>query len=78
MQIHLAGHSRAGARLIDTHDAPVAAAVWTLYAHALRRFGLAATLLEWDAKIPALDALLTEVAKAAPLRAQARETARAA
>jgi hypothetical protein len=71
LQIHLAGHSRAGARLIDTHDAPVAAPVWALYAHALRRFGRAATLVEWDAKIPALDVLLGEVEKAAAARAGA-------
>lgn len=82
VQIHLAGHSRAGKRLIDTHAAPVAAPVWELYAHALRRFGSASTLLEWDAAIPALDVLLAELGKAAPLRASAlasaAESARAA
>jgi uncharacterized protein (UPF0276 family) len=78
VQIHLAGHSRVGGLLIDTHDAPVSAPVWALYAHALRRFGRAATLLEWDAKIPALDVLLAELAKAAPLRERREETARAA
>jgi uncharacterized protein (UPF0276 family) len=80
VQIHLAGHARVGRRLIDTHDAPVAAAVWELYAHALRRFGGVPTLIEWDAKLPALDVLLAEVAKAATLRTRggAAESAHAA
>jgi len=78
VQIHIAGHSRAGTRLIDTHDAPVAAPVWALYARALRRFGRAATSLEWDARIPALEVLLAELAKAAPLRERSQEAARAA
>jgi uncharacterized protein (UPF0276 family) len=80
VQIHLAGHTRAGARLIDTHSALVAPRVWALYAHALRRFGNASTLLEWDAKIPKLDVVLAELAKAAPLRerALAEERRRAA
>jgi hypothetical protein len=78
VQIHLAGHSRAGASLIDTHDAPVAAEVWALYDRALQRCGPVATLLEWDARVPALGALVGEVAKAAPLRARAAEIARAA
>ncbi len=78
VQIHLAGHSRSGSRLIDTHDAPVAAPVWELYARALQRFGSVTTLLEWDARIPGLDVLLAEVAKAAPLRVRVAEIARAA
>jgi hypothetical protein len=78
VQLHLAGHSCAGGRLIDTHDAPVAAPVWALYERALRRCGRVATLLEWDAKIPVLDVLLAELAKAAPARARCEEAARAA
>jgi uncharacterized protein (UPF0276 family) len=77
VQIHVAGHSRAGGRLIDTHDAPVAAPVWELYARALRRFGRVSTLLEWDAKIPPLDVVLAEAERAAAPRARA-EVARAA
>lgn len=78
VQIHLAGHARVGARLIDTHDAPVAPPVWMLYEHALRRFGVTSTLIEWDARIPPLDALLRELAKAAPARAAAEACADAA
>jgi uncharacterized protein len=71
VQIHLAGHSRRGGRLIDTHDAPVADPVWQLYEEAIAHCGTVSTLLEWDARIPALDALCAELAKAAPLRARA-------
>jgi uncharacterized protein len=67
-QIHLAGHTRVGNRLIDTHAAPVAEPVWALYAHAVRRFGLVSTMVEWDARIPPLEVLLGEVEKAAQHR----------
>jgi len=60
-QIHLAGHSVVGGRLIDTHDTPVCEAVWSLYATARERFGSVATMIERDDKIPALDELLTEL-----------------
>lgn len=68
-EVHLAGFTRkaldGGAEiLIDTHSAPVADAVWALYAAALRRFGAVATLIEWDADLPPLSVLLAEAAKA--------------
>lgn len=67
-QIHLAGHSvRDGAHgplLLDTHDDVVAAPVWALYATALRRFGPRPTLIEWDSRLPELDVLLAEAARA--------------
>jgi len=63
-EIHLAGHAENDADgqtvLIDDHGAPVAEAVWALYAHALRRFGPVSTLVEWDTHIPALAVLLRE------------------
>ncbi len=63
-EMHLAGHSvvlEAGRELyIDTHSAPVTAAVWKLYAAAVERFGTVPTLVEWDAQLPALDVLLAE------------------
>jgi uncharacterized protein (UPF0276 family) len=59
-QIHLAGHSDHGNHLLDTHDAPVAAAVWDLYRSAVTRFGRVSTLIEWDAAIPPLADLLQE------------------
>ena len=78
-QIHLAGHSVGEALLIDTHDAPVCDAVWNLYADACRRFGHAATMIERDASIPALDVLLEELDIArgrARVNAQANVTER--
>jgi len=60
-QIHLAGFTDNGSYLFDTHSAPVAAAVWDLYAHAVRRFGVVSTLIEWDAEIPPLARLCEEV-----------------
>lgn len=60
-QIHVAGHSRQGAYLIDTHDAPVIEPVWDLYRDAIARFGEVATMIERDDHIPPLDDLLSEL-----------------
>lgn len=60
-QIHLAGHSDLGDLVIDTHDAPVADAVFELYAHACRRLGPVSTMIERDAEIPPLAALIEEL-----------------
>jgi uncharacterized protein (UPF0276 family) len=59
-QFHLAGHSDRGDYLLDTHDEHVCGAVWSLYAAAVRRFGLVSTLVEWDEHIPQLEVLLAE------------------
>ena len=64
-EIHLAGHLVTEQCVIDTHGDRVAAAVWTLYDAALRRFGRVPTLIEWDTDIPPLDVLLDEAAMAA-------------
>ena len=63
-QIHLAGHSRNGELLIDTHDHPVPEAVWALYAEAVRRFGAVATMVERDDRIPPLAELVAELDRA--------------
>lgn len=63
-ELHLAGHTEAGDILIDTHSAPVADAVWTLYREALRLLGPVPTLIEWDTELPSLDRLLAEAATA--------------
>jgi len=63
-QIHLAGHSRRGKYVVDTHDAPVPEPVWNLYAETLRRFGPVTTMIERDDNIPALDELVAELARA--------------
>lgn len=74
-EIHLAGHTRIimddEALLIDTHGAPVGAETWSLYASVLQRFGDVATLIEWDADIPALAVLIAEAEKANVLRHEA-------
>lgn len=64
VQFHLAGHTRMNDHLIDTHDGPVIDPVWELYREATRLTGGAATLLEWDAKIPDFPTLHAEVLKA--------------
>ena len=64
-QIHLAGHSEDGALLIDTHDGHVADGVWRLYAEAVGRFGARATMIEWDADVPAFEELEAELIRAA-------------
>jgi uncharacterized protein (UPF0276 family) len=73
-QIHLAGHSQGKDLLIDTHDAAVADAVWTLYAEAAARCGPVATMIERDAAIPPLAELLAELDTARRL-VRAREAA---
>lgn len=60
-QFHLAGHSRDGELIIDTHDHDVPDPVWRLYAEAVRRFGRVSTMIERDADIPPLTELLAEL-----------------
>ena len=64
VQLHLAGPTECGDMLIDTHDAPVPAAVWRLYALAQQLTGGVSALLEWDANIPPYPQLLAELDKA--------------
>jgi uncharacterized protein (UPF0276 family) len=67
-EIHLAGHSvndvDGRPLLIDDHGGPVGSAVWSLYQHALRRFGGVPTLVEWDTDIPPLEILVAEARRA--------------
>jgi len=64
-QIHLAGHTEEGALLIDTHDGYVRPEVWQLYAEAIERLGARATMIEWDAQVPAFEELERELDRAA-------------
>lgn len=64
MQFHLAGHTDLGTHCIDTHDGRVVDRVWELYRAVVGFAGGAATLLEWDARIPSFDEVHAEVLKA--------------
>jgi len=69
-QIHLAGHSDRGTHLLDTHDAPVAPAVWRLYRRAVARFGRVSTLIEWDDRIPELEEVVAEAERSRAVEAE--------
>jgi uncharacterized protein (UPF0276 family) len=64
VQFHLAGHTHCGTHIVDTHDGPVIDPVWELYRQAHQRTGGAATLLEWDARIPPFPEVHAEALKA--------------
>jgi uncharacterized protein (UPF0276 family) len=56
-EIHLAGHAsqtddEGDLLLIDSHDGPVANAVWVLYEIVTGQCGPIPTLIEWDSAIP--------------------------
>ena len=56
-EIHLAGHAtqaddEGDLLLIDSHDGPVANAVWILYEIVIGQCGPIPTLVEWDSAIP--------------------------
>ena len=63
-EIHLAGHTPdpalGAALLIDSHDAPVAPEVWTLYAGLIERVGPRPSLIERDGNLPDFAVLLAE------------------
>ncbi len=67
-EMHLAGHTEKDAGdykiLIDTHNRPVRREVWDLYEHAIKRFGVIPTLIEWDQDFPTLANLVAEADKA--------------
>jgi uncharacterized protein (UPF0276 family) len=63
-ELHLAGHVDCGDIVIDDHGSRVCADVWSLYRHALQRFGAVPSLIEWDTDLPALSVLLDEAATA--------------
>ena len=68
-EIHLAGHAEQAddegdLLLIDTHNGPVADAVWKLYRIVIARCGPIPTLVEWDSDIPDWPVLKAEAAAA--------------
>lgn len=64
VQMHLAGHQHHGTHVIDTHDRPVRPEVWNLFALGWALTGGAATLLEWDDRIPSFAECRAELMKA--------------
>lgn len=63
-ELHLAGHCVMDDIVIDDHGSRVCDAVWSLYRHALLRFGAVPALIEWDTDIPPLALLLQEAQRA--------------
>lgn len=81
-EIHLAGHSidptLGECLLIDSHDAPIAEPVWSLFESFVARIGARPTLIERDDHLPPFDTLLGERARAqCTLRALVEQGARA-
>jgi hypothetical protein len=62
--MHLAGHAVLPDVRIDTHDAAVPSAVWTLFEAAARRFPAAGVILERDDDLPAFAQLVAELEEA--------------
>ena len=68
-EIHLAGHAEQAddegdLLLIDSHNGPVADAVWKLFDIVIARSGPLPTLVEWDSNIPDWPILKAEAAAA--------------
>lgn len=67
-EIHLAGHSveeiHGQTLRIDDHGDRVTDAVWSLYESFIQRVGPRPTLIEWDTRVPTLETLLAEAARA--------------
>jgi uncharacterized protein (UPF0276 family) len=64
VQIHVAGHTRHGTYIVDTHIGPVEDDVWRLLGEAWRRADGASVLLEWDAEIPSFEDTHAEALRA--------------
>lgn len=76
-EIHLAGHAadqddEGDLILIDSHNAPVTEAVWSLYQDIISRHGGLPTLVEWDGDLPEFDILTREAERAGQLLNSAR------
>jgi uncharacterized protein (UPF0276 family) len=81
-EIHLGGHHQetddAGAPLlIDSHGAPVADPVWSLYADVIARTGPLPTLIEWDNDVPDWRILRAEAVVAGDILSAARRVSAA-
>ncbi len=70
-QFHLAGHTDKGSWLLDDHGSEVPDPVWELYRAALRRFGRVPALVEWDDRIPPLEEVVAQSARARRIEGEA-------
>ena len=80
-EIHLAGHAdesddEGDPLTIDSHDRPVAEAVWRLFEGVVERAGPIPTLIEWDSEIPEWPRLAAEAAAAQAILDRASSFAR--
>ena len=80
-EIHLAGHAEqsddeGAPLLIDSHDRPVADAVWRLFESVVEQAGPIPTLIEWDSEIPEWPRLEAEAAAAQAILDHAAAIAR--
>ncbi|QKV20363.1 MNIO family bufferin maturase [Oricola thermophila] len=78
-EIHLAGHAvqeddEGDPLLIDSHDAPVADAVWDLFSVVVRQCGPVPTLVEWDSDLPDWPVLRAEAEAADRILDEAART----
>lgn len=60
-----------GTLLVDTHSTIIAEPAWNLYAHAVRRFGVQPTLIEWDNDLPTFATIMNEAMRADSIAADA-------
>jgi uncharacterized protein len=80
-EIHLAGHAEqaddeGSLLLIDSHDGPVADAVWKLFEIVIGQCGPLPTLVEWDSNIPDWPILKAEAAAARAILDRGQTAAR--
>ena len=75
-QVHLAGHTRQGDMLVDTHDAPICEEVWSLYEKTIALLGPRPTMIERDDDIPPLAQLMCELDTARRASARAAHSRR--
>lgn len=59
-EIHLAGHRVRQRIVVDDHGSEVCPEVWEIYRAAIHRFGVVASLIEWDTNLPPLATLLQQ------------------
>jgi uncharacterized protein (UPF0276 family) len=62
-QIHLAGHKNFNTHIVDTHSDYIADEVLELYKYTITKIGKRSSMIEWDAEIPGLEVMISELEK---------------